>query len=100
FNATPTTDIYTLPLHDALPIYSCLARLRQCIADLAEYVDLQLLVCGISNPHGRRVLVAGQPRDDRFRQPALAAHAVHDLNLVRAAGDRPHDPVVPGSRFI
>ena len=30
-----------------------------------------------------------QPRENLFRQPSLTAHAIHDLDLARAAGDRP-----------
>jgi hypothetical protein len=48
----------------------------------------------ISNPS-----LARQPRDDQFRQPSLASHAVHDLDLARAAGDCPRKPISPRSRL-
>ena len=65
----------------SVTLHAGLERLEHRVGDLAEYIDLQLLVGGIADPHRRRVLVAGQPRDDQFRQPALAAYAVHDLHL-------------------
>src|SRR5262249_42083948 len=39
-------------------------------------------------------------RDRQFRQPALSAHSVHDLNLLRTAGYGPEDPIAPGARFV
>ena len=70
-------------------LHASLECLEYSVGGLAEDVELQLLVCSVSDPHRRRILVAGQPRDDQFRQPSLAAHSVHDLDLLRAAGDRP-----------
>jgi hypothetical protein len=43
-----------------------LARLKHRVGNLAEDVDLQLLGCRVSNPHRKRILIAGQPRDGQF----------------------------------
>src|SRR5580700_10844598 len=45
-------------------------RLQHHVGDLAEDVELQLLGGAIANPHRRRVLVSGQPRDGQLRQPS------------------------------
>ena len=74
--------------------------LEDRVGGLAEDVDLQLLVGSVSDPHRRRILIAGQPGHDQFRQPSLAAYAIHDLNLMRAAGDGPNQPVSPRARFV
>jgi glyoxylase-like metal-dependent hydrolase (beta-lactamase superfamily II) len=42
----------------------------------------------------------GSQGDDQLRQPALAAHTVHDLDLVRAAGDSPNKPIAPSLRLL
>src|ERR1700720_223374 len=77
-----------------------LERLKHCVGDLAIDVELQLLGCVIANAHWRGVLIAGQPRDNQFRQPSLPAHAIHDLDLTRTAGNSPGKPVPPGARFV
>ena len=41
FNDTATTEIYTLSLHDALPIYSCSFQ-YSLVAFLLVYIDLRL----------------------------------------------------------
>src|SRR5207253_9065621 len=41
FNAPSTTDIYTLSLHDALPIYNGVPS-RVCVADAAAEASFQL----------------------------------------------------------
>src|ERR1700719_3565068 len=66
-----------------------LERLKHYVSDLAKHVELQLLGCVIANADRRGVLIAGQPRENLFWQPSLTAHAVHDLDVARAAGDSP-----------
>src|SRR5580704_17507462 len=77
-----------------------LERLKPYVSDLAKHVELQLLGCVIANAHRRGVFIAGQPTENLFRQPALTAHAVHDLDLARAAGDSPKKPIPPCPRFL
>ena len=69
-------------------------------SDLAEHVELQLPRCIVANPDRRGFLIAGQPRDDQFRQPPLPAHSIHDLDLARTAGDSPNEPIAPCPRFV
>src|SRR5256885_7776766 len=57
FNDTATTEIYTLSLHDALPIYLWDGVLRAQEHPLG--VDGHHLV-----PLGRRAVLDGDPRDD------------------------------------
>src|SRR2546430_11590289 len=42
FNDTATTEIYTLSLHDALPICPELGKVRRQLADLEERVQHQI----------------------------------------------------------
>src|SRR2546430_13478885 len=43
FNDTATTEIYTLSLHDALPIWSCIPKSRQrCIRNLSTSSKVSL----------------------------------------------------------
>ena len=49
---------------------------------------------------GARAFVARQPRHLPFGQAALAGDAVHDLHLLRTAGDRAQQPVAPSLRFV
>jgi len=74
--------------------------LQHRIGDLAKHIDLKLLVCCVADPHRRGFLISGQPRHDQFRQPALAADAVHDLHLLWTAGDGADEPVAPVARFF
>src|SRR3989454_10042799 len=73
FNDTATPEIYTLSLHDALPIYALAAR------------ELHL---------GRPVEVAAELREGRQLtilsevEPQLAGHLAHRLDLRRAAHPR------------
>ena len=67
---------------------SAAPRLMVHVHDLAEHVELELGMRGIADTHRRRSLIARQPIDDPFGQPTLAGDAVHDLQLLGAAGDR------------
>src|SRR3712207_9063322 len=42
FNDTATTEIYTLSLHDALPIYQAFLRVKEPGADLQDVVGVRL----------------------------------------------------------
>src|SRR5438874_8791590 len=54
-NLTATTDIYTLSLHDALPIsYSWQTGLRRCIVTCVKSWPLETAICG-ARPHHRIV---------------------------------------------
>ena len=82
--------------------------LRSCIwrvwcsesSDLAVDVELELLEAGVADPHRRRVLVARQPVDLVLGEPALAARAVHDLQVRGVARDRAQQPVAPLDGFL
>jgi hypothetical protein len=69
------------------------------VRDLPEYVELHLLIGRVANSH-RGFLIAGQPGNIQFRQPALPAHSVQDLHLVRAAGNSAEEPVSPSARLL
>jgi len=81
-------------------LHASLARLSHRVDDLAKDVDLQLLVCGVSNSHWHGIFVAGQPRNDHFWRPALPADTVDDPHLLRTASDSPNEPVSPCPRFV
>ena len=65
------------------------------VHDLAVDVELHLTVRGVADAHGLRVLISRQPRDMPLAQETLPAQAVHDLNLVGAAGSGAQQPVPP-----
>jgi hypothetical protein len=67
---------------------------------LAVHVQLELLRSSVADPHGARALVAGQLVDLELGQTALAADAVHDLDLGRMTGGRPADVVCVGQRLV
>ena len=82
------------------PYHARLARLEHGVGHFPENIDLELLRSRIPDAHGRRVLITSEPGDDQFRQPALSADAVHDLHLMRAAGDGANEPVSPCPGFV
>ncbi len=55
---------------------------------------------GIADPHRHGFFVARQPVRGPFRQPPLAAEAVHDLQLVGTAGHRAQQPLAPRLRLF
>src|SRR6516165_450713 len=75
-------------------------RLEYCVGNFPEDIKLQLLRSRIADAYGRGVLIASEPGDDQFRQPVLSADAIHDLHLVRAAGDGANEPVSPYLGFV
>ena len=70
------------------------------VHDFAEHVELQLGMRGIADAHRRRSLITRQPVDNPFGQPALAGDAVHDLQLVGAAGNGAQQPFAPRLGFL
>src|SRR5579863_9450472 len=52
------------------------------VEDLTVDVELELIVGGVADAHGRAVLVAGQPGQLEFRKAALTGESVHGLDLV------------------
>src|SRR5262249_18395015 len=52
-----------------------------CLGQLAEHIELKLVVRAISDPHGTRPAKAGQPLELYLGQAPLAANAIHDLQL-------------------
>src|ERR1700688_3800103 len=76
------------------------SRLMQRIHALAEYVELQLFERGVADAHRDRAFVARQPRHLPFGKPPLAGDAVHDLDLLRAAGNGAQKPFTPGQSLV
>jgi hypothetical protein len=72
----------------------------QSVEDLAIHIELCLLHRGIADPHRPRAFVPGQPWHLPLRQPPLAPKPVHDLQLVRAAGDGPQQPIPPCAGLV
>src|SRR5438034_6265168 len=68
FNDTPTTEIYTLSLHDALPIYVMRALLPQII-----------LICYI--------IEFGEVLDDDCLHDGLASIALLDQTVIRVRSE-------------
>src|SRR5215216_982194 len=52
FNDTATTEIYTLSLHDALPIYDTMRFIKS---------DVRTICCGIAMSMGSLILAGGSP---------------------------------------
>ena len=65
------------------------------VEHFAEHVELELLARRVADPHRLRALVAGQPVELHLREPALAADAVHDLEVAGMSGHRPLQPLLP-----
>ena len=67
---------------------------------LAVDVELELVAGAVADPDRLRPLVAGQPGQLELGQPPLAGRAVHDLEVVRVAGDGSQQPAPPGLRLV
>jgi hypothetical protein len=80
--------------------YSTLPGVEQGVGDLAENVQLKLLVGRVSDAHRRGSFIASEPRNCQFRQPALAPNSVDDLHLSWTAGHGANEPVSPCPRLI
>ena len=81
------------------PSSPALRRLVQRVHHLAVDVELELLRGGVADAH-RVPVVPRQPVGDVFVEPALARHAVHDLQLSGVAGDRAQQPMPPGACLV
>src|SRR2546429_4393388 len=81
FNDPPTTEIYPLPLHDALPIFGRKTRLA-LLGDHALFAPGDL-----AKRSSHRTAVAAGPDDDGGLEHAALAH---DANSVRLAAHRRH----------
>src|SRR2546422_6549568 len=77
FNDTATTEIYTLSLHDALPIYDAAARARHHHPALRDHAPAEL------TRGDRRGLIGRRPRG--AEDGDLAHAAVRREDLVRVA---------------
>src|SRR5581483_5505827 len=71
------------------------ARLCDGVGELAIDVELELESGRVADAHRLRFLVAGEPVDFPFIETPLAGHAVHGLDLVRAAGNGADEPLLP-----
>jgi hypothetical protein len=65
---------------------AALPRLMQRVHHFTVHVELKLVVRGVADAHRLRLLVTVEPRHLPFGEPPLAAHAIHDLQLMRTAG--------------
>ncbi len=72
----------------------------QRVEHLAEHVNLSLLGGGIADAHRASTVVAGQPARLPLLRLPPAIHAVHDLQLLRAASDGAQHPFPPGVRLL
>ncbi len=75
-------------------------RQVQGLDDLAVDVQLELPGRAVADPDGLGALVAGQPVERGLGQLALAGDAVHDLQVLRVAGDGPQQPLAPGAGLV
>src|ERR1035438_10877372 len=84
FNDTATTEIYTLSLHDALPIWIARVRVRAGVVGRAA---------GIVNGHRQRTEITGSLR---IRRPKCAGFVEQALpvSFVSAIEERPIPAVV------
>ena len=67
---------------------------------LAKDIELDLLMRRITDAHRTRGLIAREPVGLPFGEPPLASDSVHDLHLIRAAGDRAQQPIAPFVGFL
>src|SRR2546426_12345684 len=65
FNDTATTEIYTLSLHDALPIYARVERLPRRLGDVIAKINVRLQAVDIGQ------LVAGDRKSTRLNSSHL-----------------------------
>src|SRR2546429_3202856 len=63
FNDTATTEIYTLSLHDALPIFCVMEAIKLCRLDTPIiFIEARIKMIGVSNLQDRKSGSAGMPR--------------------------------------
>ena len=76
------------------------ARDVEGVEHFAIDVELQLSGGGVADAHGLCPLIAGQPGNLVFVEPAFACDAVHRLHVVGRAGDGAQKPLAPRAGFI
>src|SRR3712207_7054987 len=79
-NDTATTEIYTLSLHDALPIY---VRRGPAVGRRGEGGEPVVVVVGVAERDERLVLAAVVPRQPLPRHPGLHALGEEDRKSTR-----------------
>ena len=72
-----------------------LVSLEHRVSDLAINVELELRGGRIANANRRCPVEPREPRYFPFREAPFTAKTVHDLQLIRAAGNRAQQPVAP-----
>src|SRR5437773_8354219 len=79
FNATPTTEIYTLSLHDALPIYAkrndCGYRCLDKFRSISRRVKQEIAGCRLR----RRIQIHLSARSSRSEEHTSELQSHHDL---------------------
>ena len=70
------------------------------VHDLAENVELKLLVSRVADADWLGAFISRQPFELQLRQPALARQAIHDVDLRRIAGYCPQEPLAPGQCLV
>ena len=70
------------------------------VEHLAVHVELELPARRVADADRGRALVPGKPVELHLREPPLAAHAVHDLEVARVPGERALQPLLPGGRLL
>src|SRR5688572_32501541 len=80
FNATATTEIYTLSLHDALPILS--EQLRVRVAFRLQRESCRQRYVREERAHGRLRLLSGRERDAFARSEEHTSELQSQSNLV------------------
>ncbi len=109
----PDAMIERLPMflqmlnQDLLQLPGVRARLQSRLASgmkrvqkFSENVELRLGGGAVADSHRPAAGIAIEPRYLVFGQPALAGHAVQDLELPRLAGHRTQYPLPPRFRFL
>src|SRR3989304_945623 len=109
FNDTATTEIYTLSLHDALPIYDCgdFPKVFERALELSGYASLDRKSTRLNSSHGYiSYAVFCLKKKKRIQQngyledPSPGGSTPH----IHLCSDRPHSPAsslcvsVPGTR--
>lgn len=72
----------------------------EAVHHLAVDVELELVDRAVADAHRPGGLVAVEPAEFELGQAALAGHAVHDLEVLGAAGDRAQQPRAPVARLL
>ncbi len=91
----PVEDLAGQPPGRVGRLEALIARLVESVDDLAVDVELTLVRCAVADANGLRAFVPGEPGQLELREPPLSRDAVHDLQILRRAGDRAEEPVAP-----